>query len=378
MNRYKILIGIMISTLFTGVTFSQRTSTFTTETQGGYEYNYFKSPDVIRTEGIILNSDDLISSSFYQDIKMKYKYKTTWGKNKFRVSASPFSRVFYENLDDSYWSLSVIASYDYKISKRIGLYTKAEFKRMNREGLGGDQDVLINPLGYTNYGGSLGIGLKPFRNHQMKVGGFYNFKNFDAFGIRDLQYDEYGVQLSSVQSFKVKRLKHKIGINGYFKKRLYDTFNASDIEPDGERDWDYIKGTLFYQLPFSKTFSLKPNFMYYVRIDNSTNRSGFNQYGPGITMKYNTKKTDIKGSFSFITRNYTDIQARNTDELIGDKLAYEYSNVQVDARQNIGNGFSLMATLFSKIRSTNYTDIDARSFRNYRNQYAGVGVLWQF
>jgi len=250
---------------------------------------------------------------------------------------------------------------------------------MNREGLGGDQDVLINPLGYTIYGGTLGVAFAPFTNNELTVEGLYNFKDFDVFGVRDLQYHEFGAQLSSVQSFKINRLKHKLGITVYAKKRLYETFNASDIdEPNGERDWDYLKGTLYYKLPFSKQFEMKPSFVYYVRIDNSTNRSGFNQYGPGISLKFDNDRTKIKGSFAFITRDYTDIEARNTDGPIGDDLKYEYSNFQLDLGQKIGGGFSITAAIFSKIRATNYSDIDARSFRNYRNQYAGVGILWEF
>jgi len=377
MNTTKISIIILLAFTST-MSYAQNKNTFTVETQAGYEYNYFRSPDEIRTGGIVLTKDDLISSSFYQDIALDYKYRYKWNKNRFRVSASPFSRIFYENSDDSYWSLDVNAKYDYKLSRETNLFTEVRFMRMNREGLGGDQDVLINPLGYTNYGGNLGVKLLPFTGNVLTVEGFYNFRNFDAFGVRDLQYSEFGVQLSSVQSFKINKLKHKLGVTVYAKKRLYDTFNASEIESDGERDWDYLKGTLYYKLPFSKQFEIKPNFIYYVRIDNSTNRSGFNQFGPGIALKYDNNKTKIKGTFSFITRNYTDIEARNTDGLIGQDLTYEYSNFQLDGAHKISNNLSITATLFSKVRSTNYSDIDARSFRNYRNQYAGVGILWKF
>ncbi|MDH7447335.1 hypothetical protein [Aquimarina sp. 2201CG14-23] len=377
MNSLKTTITTILVLASIGA-YSQIKNTLQAETQIGYEYNYFRSPDEIRTEGVILNKDDLISSSFYQDVELNYKFRYKWNKNRLRVYVNPFSRLFYENFDDSYWSLNVNAKYDHQFNKSISLLSEVRFLRMNREGLGGDQDVLINPLGYTNYGGTLGLELALYRNNELTVEGFYNFKNFDAFGTRDLQYHEYGAQFSWMQVFRVNKLKHKIGVTGYVKKRLYDTFNASDIESNGERDWDYLKGTLFYKLPLHRHFEVKPSFVYYVRIDNSTNRSGFNQYGPGIALKYDNNKTKIRGTFSFITRNYTDIEARNTDGLIGERLQYEYANFQLNGAHKIGNGFSLTATLFSKIRSTNYSDIDARSFRNYRNQYAGIGVLWEF
>jgi len=347
------------------------------ETQGGYEYNYFRSPEEIRSDGQLLTKEGLIASSTYQDVSGIFRYRYKWGKNRLRFLGNPFSRIFYENIDDSYWSLNTTVKYDHKISKSLILLAEARFKRMNREGLGGDQNVLINPLGYTNYGASGGVEFVPFTANEMTLKGFYNFKDFDAFGVRDLQFNEFGIQFSTVQSFTVDRQEHQIGLTAYVKKREYDTFNASEIDTDGERDWDYVKATLFYELPIGNRFKISPDLMYYKRIDNSTDRSGFDQYGPGVTMAFKSKLTRIRSSFSFITRNYDVIEARNTEELIGEKLKYEYANFGLDITHKIGNGFSISGTVFSRIRSTNYTDIDARSFRNYRNQYAGIGILWE-
>ncbi len=373
-----IVIGCT-AILTTSMALAQNKSSFDIETRGGFEYNYFKSPKEIRTEGVILTEEDLISSSIYQDVEVTYRFRAKWDKkNRFRILLNPFSRIFYENIDDSYWSVNAVAKYDHKFNKNFSFISELRFKRMNREGLGGDQDVLINPLGYTNYGASAGVQFVPFDNNKTTIEGFYNLKDFDAFGVRDLQFDEFGAQISTVQSFEVNRLEHKFGINGYLKKRLYDTFNASEIDTDGERDWDYVKGTLFYELPFSKQFKVRPNFTYYKRIDNSTNRSGFNQFGPGASISFKNETTKIRSTISFVTRNYKQIEARNTGEAIGEKLKYEYANFQIHGAQNIADGLSLTATLYSRIRSTNYTDIDARSFRNYRNQYAGIGVLWEF
>lgn len=376
MENRNIIRTTFILFIYT-IGFSQSKNTFDIETQGGYEYNYFKSPKEVRVNDSVLTKEDLISSSIYQDFSINYKYRYKWEKNRVRLFLNPFSRIFYENFDDSYWSLDTRAKYDHRFTKKTTFLAEVRFKRMNREGLGGDQDVLINPLGYTNYGATAGIKIIPFNANEMILEGFYNFKNFDAFGVRDLQFDEFGIQFYSDQSFTVNRLEHKLGMNIYFKKRKYDTFNASEIDTDGKRDWDYIKGSLFYELPFSEKFKIKPNFVYYARIDNSTGRSGFNQFGPGINMKYKNKVTKVRTSLSFITRKYKEIEARNTEMAIGENLKYQYANFHLNASHQIGNGFSLTATLYSRVRSTNYTDIDARSFRNYRNQYAGIGVLWE-
>jgi hypothetical protein len=204
MEKRNIILTAIISFIYS-LSFSQSKDTFDIETQGGYEYNYFKSPKGVRVNDSILTKEDLISSSVFQDISIGYKYRYKWEKNRVRLSLNPFSRIFYENFDDSYWSFDARAKYDHKFTKKTTFLAEVRFKRMNREGLGGDQDVLINPLGYTNYGATAGIRCIPFNANEMTLEGFYNFKNFDAFGVRDLQFDEFGVQFSSVQSFQVNQ-----------------------------------------------------------------------------------------------------------------------------------------------------------------------------
>ena len=374
-RNISIIVSLLLGCTFV---FSQSESRWKAETATGYEYNYFKSPETILMDGVLLTKESLIASSVYQDIAIDYKYTYRSKKNSFRISLQPYARLFYETTDDSYWSLNARAAYKYAPGKKTVLSLEARFKRMAREGLGGNQDVLINPLGYSNYGTTASIELEPFRQNTLTVETFYNFKNFDAYGVRDLQFNELGVQLGTVQQFKVHKLKHEIGLRAYVKKRLYDTFNASEVITDGVRDWDYLNATLFYKLPLSKRLKISPDFVYYARRDNSTNRSGFHQYGPGLGLRYRGKSTRLRSTFSYITRMYSDIEARDNEPGIGENIQYKYVNAEFHATQRLGKHLSLTATLYSKLRNTNYTDVEARSFRSYRNQYAGLGVLWEF
>ncbi|GGX29797.1 hypothetical protein [Aquimarina muelleri] len=377
MNK-RIIISLLAAFFIPYLGFSQIENKLSFETLGGYEYNYFKSPEEVRVNGAIITKENLMASSILQDISANYTLTNKWNRNnRFRFFAKPSARIFYENIKDSYWSVNLKTKYDHKINRNTKILAEAKIIRMNREGLGGDQDVLINPLGYTLYGGSLGVDFEVFKDNEFRTALFYNFKNFDSYGMRDLQFDEFGIEISNAQKFGVGELRHEIGIDVYIKKRLYDTFNASDLITDGERNWDYAKAMMFYELPFSKQFKVKPNFVYYLRKDNTADRSGFNQFGPGVFVKYDNDKTKISSSFSFITRNYKSIEARNTEVKIGETLKYEYVNFGIDVSHEIRNDFWITATINSKIRNTNYTDIDARSFRNYRNQYIGVGVLWE-
>ncbi|MFC5047620.1 hypothetical protein ACFSTE_06200 [Aquimarina hainanensis] len=375
MNR---LISLFILISSNAIVFSQGKHKFEAGTSGGYEYNYFRSPTEISVGEEILHKEDLISSSLYQDLEMKYNYRYKSRKNKLRFAINPSSRIFYENIDDSYWNLKTKANYEHKFSRKSGAFVEGRFERMNREGLGGSQDVLINPLGFSNYGVSSGVFFGLIRRNELKLEAFYNFKDFDAFGVRDLQYQEYGGTISSVQKFRTRKLTHTLGLSITLKKRMYDTYNGDSSTPEGIRDWDYVKGVLNYGLPVSKVLEFKPGYTYYVRIDNSSGRSGFKQYGPKIGLKYDNKTTTIRTSFSYITREYSDLEARDNEGKTGEKITYGYANFGLNGAHKIGRNLFFTATVFSRIRKTNYTDIAARSFRNYRNQYVGIGILSKF
>ncbi|MEM9650186.1 MAG: hypothetical protein AAF969_17045, partial [Bacteroidota bacterium] len=131
---------------------SQERHRFEVGSQTGYEYNYFKSPDQLQVGGTLLNENDLIASSGYFDVILDYDYRYKWKGHRLRASVSPYTRLFRENDSDSYWSLDAMLKYDYKITKKTKFLAEINFQRMNREGLDGAQDILVNPLGYTNYG----------------------------------------------------------------------------------------------------------------------------------------------------------------------------------------------------------------------------------
>lgn len=347
-------------------------------TIAGYEYNYFKSPTEVSQDGVLFTEQDLISSSTYKDVFASYRHDIKWRGNRLKFHLNPATRLFYENFDDSYWSLVANVRYTKELTDKTKFLSQLSFKRMNREGLDGAQDVLINPLGYTNIGAKVGLEIRPIPQNKTEVLAFYNFKDFDAFGIRDLQFNEFGVQLGSEQQFRANRLKHTYGLNAYLKKRLYNTFNASDVIPDGKRDWSYAKVTAFYELPISRTLEIEPSYTYYLRIDHLDKRSGFTQTGPSLDITYKNDLTRIRANAKYLTRNYTTLEARDNSGLIGEKIQYQYLDLALNAEHRLGSSaFYLVAEAYSRVRSTNYTDIEARSFRGYTNQYAGLGMRWE-
>nr|WP_297918800.1 hypothetical protein [uncultured Allomuricauda sp.] len=362
---------VLISSLCSG----QERHRFEVGTQTGYEYNYFKSPDQLIINDVLLNEGDLIASSGYVDLFLDYDYRYKWKKHRLRTSIAPYARLFQENSSDSYWSLTSSVKYDYKLSKKTKFLAEANFQRMNREGLDGAQDILVNPLGYTNYGGATGLAFEPFKANKTTVEAFYNFKDFDAFGIRDLEFNEYGLQLGSKQEYRPSRYEHAFGFTAYYKKRLYKTFNAEDSPQDGQRDWDYAKLVAFYELPLGNYLELEPQFTYYGRFDRLEERSGFNQYGPGIRLRFDNEKTKFNAFAKYFIRDYTEITAPGSQ---GEKLTYQYMDFSLRFEHQLPiENLLFTGTAYSRFRETNTVDLASRSFRGYTNQYGGIGLLWK-
>ena len=355
-------------------TLAQERHRFELGSQAGYEHNYFKSPNELLVDGSLLNENDLISSSSYLDVSFNYGYRYKWKANRLRFAISPFVRLFQENMNDSYWSVDASVKYDYKLSKKTKFLAELNFDRMNREGLDGAQDVLVNPLGYTNYGAMMGLAFEPFKQNKAELEGFYNFKDFDAYGVRDLEFNEYGAKLTTKQKFRPGRYEHTIGLSSYYKKRLYSTFNAEDNPQNGARDWDYLKATVFYELPMGAYFELEPQVIYYGRFDRMENRSGFNQYGPALKLRFDNNKTKISAAVKYQIRNYTDITAPGTADI----LQYQYTDFSINFEHQLPiEGLYFTGTAYSRFRETNTIDLAARSFRGYTNQYAGLGLKWK-
>lgn len=374
MKNYKFIPNSIVFLFVILTANSQSKHGLDIESLGGYEYNYFKSPNNINQNGILLGPEDLISSSLYQDLLIDYDYQYKWKENRIRFSLTPEARLFYDNFDDSYWSAKTSVKYDYNVSDNFEFLAELSNKIMNRKGLDGDQDVLVSPLGYNTFRASTGIQFKPFKNHKTTIETVYDFTNFDKYGTRDLEYNQYGIVIRSNHKVELNRLDHKFGFYGYYKKRNYKTFNANDVVMFGTRDWSYALGKFFYEYPLSDNFDVEPSFEYLNRIDVGDNRSGYQQYGPNLKVKYDNNKTKIKTSIEYLTRNYKTIEAQDNNGTTGDLTKYSYTNFRLDAEQLLGSKIFLTAQIYSRIRTTNYTDFNARSFRNYRNQYAGLGL----
>ena len=366
---------LFIFVLTSVLSYSQERHRFEAGGQTGYEHNYFKSPDQLVVNGSLLDENDLIASSGYLDVFVDYDYRYKWKGHRLRASVSPYARLFQENTSDSYWSLDANLKYDYKLSKKTKFLAEIIFQRMNREGLDGAQDILVNPLGYTNYGGGAGLSFEPIARNKTTIEGFYNFKNFDAYGVRDLQFNEFGLRLATKQKFRPGRYVHAFGFLAYYKKRLYDTFNAEDIQQSGQRDWDYAKITAFYELPIGNNLELEPQLTYYGRFDRLENRSGFNQYGPGLRLRFDNDKTKVSAAAKYLIRDYTVLAAPGSQ---GENLRYQYFDISLRFEHQLPiKGLLLTGTAYSRFRETNTVNLASRSFRGYTNQYAGVGLLWR-
>lgn len=376
MNKYSIYI--LSAFLFSGLWMNAQSRDYLDiKTLAGYEYNYFRSPKKVERDGILYSEDNVLASSIYQDFYLDYDLYYKWSKNQIKVGATPEARLFYENFDDSYWQVSSEVVFSRDLSENTEYNAEINFRKKDRQGLDGDLDVLLIPLGFVEYGAITGLEFSPFDNNVTEFEAFYNFKNYDNYGVRDLEYDEFGVNLDTEQVFEKNELTHVFGITSYLKKRLYNTFDASDEQPNGERDWSYFKLAGYYEYPLTKNFRVEPSFEYMQRIDNGRDRSGYTEYGPNLKLNFDNDRLDFWTTIEYLRRNYDAIEARDNNGSIGEFTQYGYTNFRLVGDYWLTKNWSMTADVYSKIRSSNYTDFSARSFRAYRNQYAGLGIKWK-
>lgn len=374
--KHQFYIGLFLSVWSFGE--AQERHRFEGQTLSGYEYNYFKSPDQLVLGDSTLTSADLIASSSYQDFIADYDYRYKKKGHRIRFRIAPELRFFHERADDSYWQVNSWLKYDYRLGKRTKLLAEGRFNRMNREGLDGAQDILVNPLGYTLYGASAGLGFALLKNNRSELEFFGNYKNFDAFGSRDLEYLERGASLSTRQEFRPGKYEHQLSARVYYKQRLYTTFNAADSPAGGERDWWYFRSDISYSFPLSGYVDLEPEVIYYQRIDRLEERSGFRQLGAGMRLSVKTEKTKLRAAAKYQLRGYDEIEAADLEGEGYAPLRYDYLDLSLSFEHQLPlKGLFFIGEGFSRVRETNTLSLSSRSFRDYRTYYAGLGLRWK-
>lgn len=348
---------------------------FSTQTQVGYEYNFLKSPDKLIVDDVLLQAKDLVLSSVYQDIDVKFQYNIRWNKSEFNTQIRPIYKVYYQSMEDSYWNISVISKYNRNLSKNLNFLIRATYKKIIREGLDNDQDFIVNPLGFSSYGLVTGLQFQPLKNNKTTLGFLYNYRDFDATDIRDTNINEIGIYLNTEEQLVIANKIHSFGFKAFFKNITHETIILENQSLNRKRKWNYFKLNPFYQIAINKRIKVAPSFIYSSRIDKEST-SSFTIFGPELKLKWMNQKTLATFTFSYLSRKYKDIYAQDSLGVIDEKATLNFVSFNVKAEHKLTKKIRLNASIFSRIRNTNNTSHRSRSFSHFRNQYAAIGLKW--
>ncbi|MGY6647497.1 hypothetical protein [Wenyingzhuangia sp. IMCC45574] len=370
----------MIST----VSFAQ--TDISVATLSGYQSNILKMPDqFVNDEDELLNSDELYSSSFYQDVRLKLKYKHLKKKTAFKAYFIPENRFYFSEPDLNRLSIDTKLDYDYTLKKNLKWENELQYKIINQEGSDADNNELNTPFGYKQLTLNSGLRFRLYKNNRSFVELSYSKKDFDATETRELTYHKYGIA-TTFKNIKWKHhLLHSYGTTAAFYHRDYDILNFSDDEEDEEaeditssRIWQYLNLGAFYELPINKQWRITPQLEYENRMDQTNNRFGYSQFRPSVSVEYKSKRMKLNLKTSYANRKFSNLNATNQENKTVGKLVYNYLYVKFLASYKLNKKLSLIANTSFTNRISNNAILTTQAYRSYQRGYAGIGINYTF
>lgn len=346
-------------------------------TFSGFESNINQVPDILELNGNLFEQEELYMNSAYQDLIIRFKYNTTWGKNSLSFYVTPDIRYYFSESESSQTILNTRVSHKYSIKKNFKWENSVQFKIKDREGQDLDQVEIGIPFGYKLFNASTGLRFRLSKNNRTLIKVNYLSKDFDNSSSRSVLYNLYGTDLEFKQIKWRNHLLHTYGIRLGYDRRDYKITNFSD-NSNGDRTWTYLLASVFYRLPISKKLYIQPEISYLNRNDQTNNRFSYDQIRPELNLIYNSVRFEARINTSFTKRTFSTLIAENEYGDDVGKLQYKYFRLKGNMEYNLNNKWSLAFEGSIIDRNSNQTDITTSAFRSYLTQYAGVGLKYNF
>lgn len=369
----------IIILVYSSQVFAQFDTKFSLETQTGYEHNIFRSPDrFINEDDDVLSADDLLVSSFYQEVKFRGLLKYKWKEQSLTFRAIPRLRSFFSEADASYWEIASQVRYDNTLSKKTKWFVTARHKYRNREGINQDENEFTTPLGYRSFSVSSGLHFRLYKQNRTLVSATYGNKNYDATANNALSYNYYNIHTTFRNVFWNRHLFHSYGVKIDFTNRFYTREYTDEERANQTRDWKYISIAPFYSYPISEAVKITPSIAYERRIDADNNRFSYTQFVPELAISHKTKSLKFQLKGQYISRTFDKITATDiNDDAVG-KLKYKYVRLTASAEKKLTKNLSLTVNGYLNTRNSNQTQLTTLAFRSYDAYYAGIGLKWRF
>lgn len=350
---------------------------FSATTFSGYESNINQVPDALDVNGELLTEDDLYMSSAYQDLILRFVYKKEWGKHSFAAYVTPEIRYYFTESELNQTILNTRLSYKYDIKKNFRWENSIRYKIKDREGQDLDQVELSVPFGYKLFELTSGLRFRLYKNNRTFVKVNFLSKDFDNSSTRSVLYNLYGISTEFKNIKWRNHLLHSYGVKLGYNSRDYKITNFSD-NSSGDRVWNYFDVGIFYRLPFSKKFYIQPELSYQKRMDDTANRFSYDQIRPELTLTYSSGRFEAKVITSYTGRSFSNLTAEDINGDDVGNLQYDYLRFRANLEYNINNKLSLVFETYTIDRNSNNTDVTTQAFRSYINQYAGIGLRYNF
>lgn len=361
--------------IFTVNSFAQ--TDFKVSTLSGFETNINRSPSSLEIDDELFTREDLHLNSFYQDVKLRFKYQKEWKYHSFSFLTTPKIRYYLTEFENNQKIFYGRLGHKYLLSRYTKWENSFSYKLKDRGGQDLDQNELNVPFGYNYFKLSTGIRYRLFKNNRSFTQLNYGRKQFDRSETRRVSYQYYTLKTEFRSVKWINHLLHYYGLEMSYTKRDYSILNFSSNNNDS-RTWNYIDATLYYKHPFSKFFSIKPEISFQRRHDTNKNTFSYNQIRPEVNVSYEDARFLVELNGSYTYRKFDNVNARNSDEEITGNLEYNYLRIGYDLTYNLTNKLSLISEGYLINRNSNNTNINSGGFRSYINNYIGVGLSYNF
>lgn len=371
MKYYPLLLCLFVSSILTAQI------DFSATTYSGYEQNILQVPDLFEANGELLTQEDLYANSAYQDLLIRFKFSKKWEKHSFAAYLTPEIRHYFSESDLNQTIFNARLSHKYDIKKNFRWENSIRYKIKDREGQDLDQVELSVPFGYKLFELTSGLRFRLYKNNRTFVKLNFLSKDFDNSNTRSVMYNLYGINTEFKNIKWRNHLLHSYGIKVGYNSRDYKITNFSD-NSSGDRTWNYVDAAIFYRLPLSKKFYIQPELSYQKRMDETNDRFSYDQIRPELTLVYQSARFEAKITTSYTGRSFSNIIAENDEGDDVGNLKYDYFRLRTQLEYNINNKLSLVFESYTIDRNSNNTDPTTQAFRGYINQYAGVGLRYNF
>lgn len=366
MRNLILLALLLISTAITAQ-FSVSVSTLS-----GYETNINKKPESYNLNNVLIGKEKLHKNSFYQEAILKLNYKNKWNSNEFRAYLTPEIKYYFTEANAKKVLFNSGIRYNHGFSKNVKWITNVRYKIKDQKGQDLDEPELNTPRGYNVATINTGVLFKLYKNNRTTLRASYDLKNFDKSDTRKIMYHRYGVYAKFENRNKINNNTHRYGIIASYQNRNYnlDYFTTNVTK---YRTWKYLNLGAYYKIPLNTNLSISPALSYEKRTDITQKKYGYNQIRPSLGFNYKNERLYANLNLSYSNRKFESLKA-NTKE----NLKYNYTRVKFKGNYQLTESLDVISDLYLLGRKTNNNNVSTKAYRSYNNNYAGLGVRYNF